>query len=131
MSRRHPRRAPNYRRCTAGGVACRVGWRCSQSWVTRCWLPPPPSTAGIEATIKHAIERWQGELREFGLRRDRINRAIEKLEDLPHRSREEQDELAGLRGQRQVMVKHLRATATPTPSRRWSGWVAAQLHVDW
>ncbi|MEZ5264709.1 MAG: hypothetical protein R2755_23660 [Acidimicrobiales bacterium] len=55
------------------------------------------ANSGIEATVKAAVDRWEGRRRELGLRRDRINRTIERLEAQPHRSGDEEDELASLR----------------------------------
>ena len=38
------------------------------------------AAAGIHHRVKDAVEAWQSELRELGLRRDRLNNALEKAE---------------------------------------------------
>lgn len=64
--------------------------------------------SGIEHAVKEAVEKWQGDFRELGLRRDRINGAIRKLETQPHRSGDEQTDLSSLAGQRKVVIDQLR-----------------------
>ena len=63
------------------------------------------ASEGIEATLKEAVETWNGEYSELGLRRDRINDAIKKIEGQPHISGVDEDQLKSLRGQRAAIVK--------------------------
>lgn len=63
----------------------------------------------LEPRLKDASDDWFAQLRELTLRRDRLNAAIGKLDELPHRSDEDEEELRALRGQRAAVVKLLRA----------------------
>ncbi len=62
----------------------------------------------LETTVKAAVERWKEQRDELGRRRRRINDAIERVEKKPHLSGDDEQELAGLRGQRQVVINQLR-----------------------
>ncbi len=62
---------------------------------------------GIEAHLKDATDDWYEHLRDLNLRRDRLNRSIEKLEDQGGRSEEDEDELRSLKGQRSAVIRLL------------------------
>lgn len=63
------------------------------------------ASEAIEVALKEAVEAWNAEYRELGLRRDRINEAIKRIEALTHRSGDEEEQLKSLRGQRAAIVK--------------------------
>src|SRR5690606_35905945 len=65
--------------------------------------------SGLEPRLKDATDDGLAQLLELTLRRDRLNAAIGKLDELPHRSDEDEEELRALRGQRAAVVKLLRA----------------------
>ena len=63
---------------------------------------------GIEARIKEAADVWYEHRRELDLRRDRLNRSIEKLEAVDNRSEDDEEELRSLKGQRSAVIWLLR-----------------------
>lgn len=63
---------------------------------------------GIEPRLKGAADDWFAHRRDLDLRRDRLNRSIEKLEALPNRSEDDEEELRSLRGQRSAVIHLLR-----------------------
>ena len=65
------------------------------------------AAGGIEVFLKAAAERWRADFRELGLRRNRLNEAIRRIDDQPYRSGDDDHELTNLRGQRAAIVKLL------------------------
>lgn len=63
---------------------------------------------GIEPHLKDVTDDWFGQLRELELRRDRLNTAIKKFEEVDNRSEEDDEALRSLRGQRSAVVRLLR-----------------------
>jgi ATP-dependent helicase YprA (DUF1998 family) len=63
---------------------------------------------GIEARVKEAADTWFEHRKELDLRRDRLNRSIERLEALANLSEDDEEELRGLKGQRSAVVRLLR-----------------------
>lgn len=63
---------------------------------------------GIEARLKDAADRWHEHRRELDLRRDRLNRSIERLDAISGRSEDDEEELRSLKGQRSAVVRLLR-----------------------
>ncbi len=63
---------------------------------------------GIEAFLKSAVDRWTADIRELELRRDRINRAIRRLENDESPTPTTDERLADLKGQRAAIVRLLR-----------------------
>lgn len=66
------------------------------------------AAGGIEVHLKDVTDDWFGRLRELELRRDRLNTAIKKVEELQNRSEEDHEALRSLRGQRSAVVRLLR-----------------------
>jgi len=60
----------------------------------------------IEQRVKDAVESWQGELRELGLRRDRLNTALENAEEQANQSGDDTD-LQALKGERSGVVRRM------------------------
>jgi hypothetical protein len=63
---------------------------------------------GLDLQVKEAVDRWQNELHELELRRDRLKSAIDKLDMLPTRTEDEERDLRGLRGERQAIIQRMR-----------------------
>ena len=63
---------------------------------------------GIEPRLKDIVDDWFAQLRELELRRDRLNAAIKKIEEIDNRSEQDEDALRSLRGQRGAVVRLLR-----------------------
>jgi hypothetical protein len=63
---------------------------------------------GIEGRLKDAADIWHDHRRELDLRRDRLNRSIEKQEAIANRGEDDEEELRSLRGQRSAVVRLLR-----------------------
>jgi hypothetical protein len=66
------------------------------------------ATGGLELDLKAAVEAWSAQEQELAARRQRLTRAIEKLDTKTHRSVDEDEELHNLRGQRQAAIALLR-----------------------
>lgn len=65
------------------------------------------ASGGIEPRLKDVADDWFSQLRELTLRRDRLNTALSKFEELENRSEEDEDALRSLRGQRSAVVRLL------------------------
>ncbi len=63
---------------------------------------------GVEMELKAAVGIWADHEQELAARRQRLTRAIEKIDERSHRSLDEEEELRSLRGQRQAAIAHLR-----------------------
>jgi len=63
---------------------------------------------GIEPHLKDVTDSWFAQLRELGLRRDRLAASIDKLETAEHRDQDDEEELRSLRGQRSAVIQLLR-----------------------
>jgi ATP-dependent helicase YprA (DUF1998 family) len=62
---------------------------------------------GIEPHLKDVADDWFAQLRELTLRRDRLNAAINKLDEIQNRGEEDEEALRSLRGQRSAVVRLL------------------------
>jgi ATP-dependent helicase YprA (DUF1998 family) len=65
----------------------------------------------IEISLKTAVESWNASYFELKNRRDRIDRAVKKLEEPSHLTTEEEDDLKSLRGQRTAVARLMREEA--------------------
>ncbi len=65
------------------------------------------ANAGIESALKTAAETWHRETRELKRRRDRLSRAIKRLEAQASLGPDEADVLDDLRGQRAIAIRQL------------------------
>ena len=66
------------------------------------------AATGIEAGLKSALESWLASYREIKNRRDRLDRAVKKLEEASHLTANEEDDLQNLKGQRKAVAVMLR-----------------------
>ena len=66
------------------------------------------SGAGIEASLKGAVESWKADYRDLANRRDRLNSAIDKLEEQDDSHPDKEGQLEDLRGQRASVGRLLR-----------------------
>lgn len=66
------------------------------------------AASGLELALKDAHGAWSAHEQDLGARRQRLARAIDKLDAKPHRSTDEEEELHNLRGQRQAAIALLR-----------------------
>ena len=65
----------------------------------------------IESFLKTAVETWRAGYHDLSNRRDRIDRAVKKLEDASHRTADEEEDLKNLRGQRTAVARLMREEA--------------------
>jgi hypothetical protein len=66
------------------------------------------ATAGIEPTVKEAVETWRRHDHELSIRQSRLRDAIDRLTAQPHRSADDDEALGSLRGQRAAIIRLLR-----------------------
>ena len=66
------------------------------------------SGAGIESSLKGAVESWKADYRDLTNRRDRLNSAIDKLEEHDDSHPDKESQLEDLRGQRASIGRLLR-----------------------
>jgi len=66
------------------------------------------AAGGIELDLKGAVGAWTAHEQDLSARRQRLTRAIEKLDAKSHRSADDEDELHNLRGERQAAIALLR-----------------------
>jgi hypothetical protein len=66
------------------------------------------AAGGLEVHLKEATGAWSSREQELAARRQRLTRAIEKLDAKSYRSVDDDDDLHSLRGQRQAAIRLLR-----------------------
>jgi hypothetical protein len=66
------------------------------------------ASSGLELDLKEAASTWSAYEQDLAARRQRLTRAIEKLNAVAHRTDDDEEELHNLRGQRQAAIALLR-----------------------